>query len=60
MASGTDCRNKYTLKIDFRLKLHRKPHFIAISGMSTRHHYAPEDYVHAQNIFKTMIHFPNH
>lgn len=46
--------------MDFRLKSRRKPRFIDIRGISTRHHYAPDDNVHGQNIFKMMIQFPNH
>ncbi|OIN35626.1 hypothetical protein AO411_2027335 [Salmonella enterica subsp. enterica serovar Sarajane] len=44
----------------FRLKVHRKLYFIAISGIGTRHHYAPEGCINGQGIFKTMILFPNH
>lgn len=40
--------------------MRRKQHFNAISGISTRHHYTPEDYAPGQEIFKTMIQFPNH
>jgi hypothetical protein len=40
--------------------MHRKPHFIAISVMGTRQQYAPENYIHGQGVFKTMIQFPNH
>lgn len=40
--------------------MHRKQHFNIIRGMSLCHHYAPEDYVHDQDMFKTMIQFPNH
>lgn len=43
-----------------RSKSHRKPHFIAISGIIARYHCSPEYYVHGQDIFKTLFQSPNH
>ncbi len=40
--------------------MHRKPYFIAINGMITFNHNAPEDCAYGQDIFETMIHFLNH
>ncbi|OIN35724.1 hypothetical protein AO411_2027230 [Salmonella enterica subsp. enterica serovar Sarajane] len=46
--------------MDFRLKMRRNTHFFVISYQMTCSHCAPDSNVHSYEIFKTMIHFPNH
>jgi hypothetical protein len=41
----------------FRSEIHQKAFFIAISSLATRHHCAPDDSAHGQEIFKTLFHF---
>lgn len=44
----------------FRLKRHLNPHFIAISVMTSCHHWSPDDRIYGQDIFKTLFQSPNH
>lgn len=40
--------------------MRRNTHFFVINNQMTSNHGAPDNNVHRPEIFKTMIHFPNH